>query len=289
MAIRAALRFAVLALALIYGTMAIGENIDPDDDGSQYAFSENEGWINGEPAGNGGPGMQVNDFEVTGFLWGENIGWINLSDRNPSTNTSPRSFGVLNDGSGVLTGFAWGENLGWVSFSCENTDSCDRVSYGVTIDPATGDFSGRGWSENKGWITFASEGPHPYKMKTGWTCEPPPPPPPGTPRLLMGRSGPTTTLIWNGIPGATGFDVISGSLDELVSTGGDFAVATKRCLVNKQVALSLSVAVNAVEPGNEWFLVRGVNCGASGSYDTGGSGQTGLRDAEIMASGNGCP
>lgn len=55
------------------------ENIDPDNDGSQYAYGENVGWLNGEPDGNGGPGVEVSDLELTGYIWGENIGWINLS------------------------------------------------------------------------------------------------------------------------------------------------------------------------------------------------------------------
>src|SRR6059036_871051 len=63
----------------------IAENIDPASDGSQYAYAENVGWINAEPFGNGGPGLQVDDFEVTGFMWGENVGWINLSREVTST------------------------------------------------------------------------------------------------------------------------------------------------------------------------------------------------------------
>ena len=38
-----------------------------------------------------------------------------------------------------------------------------------------------------------------------------------------------------------------------------------------------------------WFLVRGVNCGGSGSYDTGEPSQVGSRDAEIAGSGADCP
>jgi hypothetical protein len=35
------------------------ENIDPLDDASQYAWAENAGWIDAEPAGDGGPGVEV--------------------------------------------------------------------------------------------------------------------------------------------------------------------------------------------------------------------------------------
>ena len=287
MSIRAGIRLILLVL-LCPGTVAFAENIDPDNDGSQYAFAENAGWINGEPNSDGGPGMQVNDFDVRGFLWGENIGWISLSGLNTNS-APPREYGVTNDGSGVLSGFAWGENVGWVSLSCANTDSCGRVGYGVKIDPSTGDFRGRAWSENEGWITFASEGPNPYKMKTSWTCDPPPPPPPGTPRLSLDKSGVNTVLTWSAVPPHPGFDVVGGSLDDLRSSGGDFAVATERCLADNQVGTTLVLPGISADPGNQWFLVRGVNCGASGTYDSGGASQAGPRDAEIAASGNDCP
>ena len=32
----------------------MAENIDPDNDDSQYAWAENVGWINAEPGGDGG-------------------------------------------------------------------------------------------------------------------------------------------------------------------------------------------------------------------------------------------
>jgi hypothetical protein len=123
--------------------LARAENIDPYDDDSQYAWGENVGWINFEPAA--GEGVQVSSSTLEGFVWAENIGWINLS---PSTYG-----GVSNDGSGNLTGYAWGENVGWISFSCANTGTCGSVDYGVSID-SDGNFSGYAWGENIGWINF---------------------------------------------------------------------------------------------------------------------------------------
>ncbi len=125
------------------------ENIDPLNDGSQYAWGENVGWFNFEPSF--GPGVMVDDYEVTGYVWQENIGWINLS---------PTEYGgVENDGAGNLSGWAWGENVGWISFSCENTLSCGDVEYGVTIDygaaPGGHDrIVGYAWGENIGWVNF---------------------------------------------------------------------------------------------------------------------------------------
>src|SRR4029434_8427813 len=54
--------------------IAWAENIDPADDTSQYAWAENIGWLNAEPSGDGGPGVQVGDSQLSGWMWGENMG-----------------------------------------------------------------------------------------------------------------------------------------------------------------------------------------------------------------------
>ena len=70
-------------------------------------------------------------------------------------------------------GWAWSGNIGWISFNCLNDyngdgkreNHCDGVnpktaegssyvSYGVDIDPNNGNFSGYAWSDNIGWISF---------------------------------------------------------------------------------------------------------------------------------------
>jgi len=129
---------AILALA----TVASAENIDPYDDGSQYAYGENVGWLNFEP--NEGPGITVSDANLTGCVWAENIGWINLD---------PNFGGVTNDGTGLLSGYAWSENVGWINFNPKVPG--DPEHYGVTIDHE-GNFNGWAWGENIGWINFNS-------------------------------------------------------------------------------------------------------------------------------------
>jgi len=112
-------------------------NIDPYEDGSQYAYGENVGWLNFKP--NQGDGVQVSSGDVQGLLWAENIGWVNLS---------PASYGgVVNDGAGNLSGYAWGENVGWINFGPNHG--------GVTID-GSGNFAGWAWGENIGWVNFNS-------------------------------------------------------------------------------------------------------------------------------------
>ena len=43
------------------GAVYAAENIDPDNDGSQYAYGENVGWVNFEPGGDGGSGAEETD------------------------------------------------------------------------------------------------------------------------------------------------------------------------------------------------------------------------------------
>jgi len=164
---RASPRFVPLAvIVLLAGGVAIAENIDPAHDGSKYAWAENLGWINAQPGGPGGPGVQVSDSDLTGWAWSENAGWISLSCTNRSC--AGEAFGVTNDGCGALAGYAWSENAGWINFAptpgvCGGDPTC-----GVKISPTTGIFSGRTWSENAGWITFSSAGPNPYRVATSW-------------------------------------------------------------------------------------------------------------------------
>ena len=157
-----------VTVMVFWGSQPVfAENIDPDDDGFQYAYGENVGWLNAEPGGDGGPGVQVEDSGLTGYIWAENIGWVSLSCENTSSCASV-NYGVMNDGNGNLSGYAWSENVGWISFSCENTANCGAVDYGVTIDPATGIFSGKAWTENVGWISFDFTDSNTFGVITSW-------------------------------------------------------------------------------------------------------------------------
>jgi hypothetical protein len=96
-------------------------------------------------------------------------------------------------------------------------------------------------------------------------------------------------LTWGAIAGATGYDVVYGFLDTLRSSAGNFQLATGTCLANDFAGLSLLLSGDPSVGQGFWLLVRGENCGGSGTYDSGSARQVGLRDAEIAASGNGCP
>ncbi|MGH9869656.1 MAG: hypothetical protein ACREAA_16010 [Candidatus Polarisedimenticolia bacterium] len=266
------------------------ENVDPLQNGSQYVYAENVGWLNAEPLGDGGPGVQVEDFRLTGWMWGENIGWASLSCQNTGS-CGAVTYGVTNDGHGMLAGFAWSEAAGWISFSCASTGSCTTASYGVTVDPFTGRFDGRAWSENLGWITFASLGPVSYGLATSW-CQATASPPAGSPDLTASTApGGDVLLSWTAPAGAAWYEVVRGSLGLLQSSGGDFTAATQGCVASGLTGSSILFAEPSPPPpgAGHWFLVRGANCKGDGTWDSGSPWQLGLRDAEIAGSAGACP
>jgi hypothetical protein len=142
----------IAGILLMSVSLALAENMDPYDDGSQYAYGLNIGWLDFEP--NEGPGVTVSGAMLSGYVWGENIGWINLS---------PVYGGVVNDGTGLLSGYAWGQNVGWINFNPKVP--ADPTHYGVTIDD-NGNFDGWAWGQNIGWICFQSSAPVAYKVRT---------------------------------------------------------------------------------------------------------------------------
>jgi hypothetical protein len=264
-------------------TVSLAENMDPQNDSSQYAYGENVGWLNAEPLGDGGSGVHVEDFELSGWMWGENIGWISLSCANTASCWAVE-YGVRNNGGGALSGVAWGENIGWVNFA--------PATAGVSVDPTTGDLSGRAWAENIGWITFASTSPIPYRVRTGWSCDGAQSVPDGSP-ILIPVPGTTDKFLWTELGGATGYDIVKGDAATLAATSGDFSQATTMC--DRENLTSNELTITDVPAHGEvvWFLVRGVNCveginGSHGTYDTGAVSQVSLRDGEIAASGNDC-
>ena len=137
-----------IAAALLASPTATGTNIDPNGrygwgenvgwndshgDGvssgatvsatflSGSVWLENAGWLilgSGTPA-NGvrysntsGSDFGVNvgnSGDLSGYAWGENIGWVNF---DTSSAGSDRARLIYNN---RLAGFAWGENIGWIS------------------------------------------------------------------------------------------------------------------------------------------------------------------------------
>ena len=279
---RASPRFAAMAvLIVVTGGVAVAENITPGNDGSKSAWSENLGWINLQPSGAGGPGVQVAASGLTGWAWSENAGWISLSCTNRSCASG--SYGVTNDGCGILAGSAWSENAGWINFHPPFTGT----GLGVYIDPVTGIFSGRAWSENAGWITFSSAGPNPYRIVTSWRAQ--------VPAAVTGvhvdkLSATSARISWAASPGTTAYDVVQGRLSALRSSHGNYSFATLACIDSYDPGTSTTTFGNPSVGDGSWYLVRGANCEiVKGTYDSGSPKQVGSRDALIALSGVDCP
>jgi spore coat protein A len=97
-----------------------------------------------------------------------------------------------------------------------------------------------------------------------------------------------TRLWWGSIGGAAGYDVVRGNLGTLRSTGGNYAdpTVTQVCLANDRGDTYLAHSELPTPGQAVWYLVRRT---PGGTYDDGSVSQSGTRDAEITASGNGCP
>lgn len=96
------------------------------------------------------------------------------------------------------------------------------------------------------------------------------------------------SLHWCDLNGASTADVLTGSLEALRSSGGDFSLSTIGCLADDQGGGSLAES-GSLQPGaGAWFLVR-PNFPSGGSYDSDFGSQVAGRDAGLSASGVDCP
>jgi hypothetical protein len=85
-----------------------------------------------------------------------------------------------------VAGYAWSSDFGWISMNCYNNSSCSQnggFDYGVNINPLTYthpfNFDGYAWSPNAGWISFTYNNPMAppdnwkfnTNCKSGYTCD----------------------------------------------------------------------------------------------------------------------
>ncbi len=62
------------------------------------------------------------DGILSGYAWGENIGWLNFNTAYSTTTI---------DSQGYFLNYAWGENVGWLNMNCSNDISCGSVDFKV--------------------------------------------------------------------------------------------------------------------------------------------------------------
>jgi hypothetical protein len=97
------------------------------------------------------------------------------------------------------------------------------------------------------------------------------------------------TISWDAVV-AAGYDVVQGDLNLLTSTAGDFTASLLACLEDGGSDLSASDPALPSPGSGVFYLVRGTSlCDEPGTYESGGAGQNGSRDAEIQGSSAACP
>lgn len=116
------------------------------------------------------------------------------------------------------------------------------------------------------------------------------------PEIQVIRSGSQVIVSWTS-QAVSVYDVVRGSLATLRSSGGNFTQALNAvspasdvCMSNDTTGLWVSDPTAPVVPGNsEFYLVRTLDCGGQGTYDSGAPSQTGSRDGEIALAVGACP
>lgn len=83
--------------------------------------------------------MVITDTSITGYLWGDELGWINLAPTGAGVTVDPNT--------GILYGTAFSQSSGWINF---------RPTNGGVVINANGELSGYAWNGGAygGWIKF---------------------------------------------------------------------------------------------------------------------------------------
>jgi len=164
-------------IALLASTAQAQSNVAAT---AKFCYAENAGWMNWRDAGSPqtSQGVQLNAAStfLQGFVWAENVGYINLGDGSPANGTAyanPTSgsvvgtpdFGVNIDPSGKLSGYAWGENIGWINFGVATLASNQQARL-----QSDGKLRGYAWGENIGWINLDSTQQGKY-VSFGGSCD----------------------------------------------------------------------------------------------------------------------
>jgi len=138
---------------------------------------------------------QTQAYELGGWYWSDNYGWISLNSGNAELAGYPGSnaYKVSVDIDGAMTGWGWSANVGWVCFGttcdpnniCGASSPCDPNGFGTTkpsggwqakIDSTTHQITG--WAKiismsDRGWINLGmgiSTPPPSFPDKAGQYC-----------------------------------------------------------------------------------------------------------------------
>jgi len=108
------------------------------------------------------------------------------------------------------------------------------------------------------------------------------------PAMMVDAAPAGTALAWPAVDGATGYDVIRGSLQALRETHGDYSATPVTCLADDGSPTSVD-DIEPVPAGGAYYLVRAANCGGAGSFDIPGVVAPGQRDLGLAGAPGACP
>jgi len=98
-----------------------------------------------------------------------------------------------------------------------------------------------------------------------------------------------SSIWWSASPSADAHDVVRGSVTALRESGGDLGRAVQICVADDATAASVLLAEDP-PAGEAWFfLLRDVEDGIAGSYDSGSPAETIFPDDAIDGSSAACP
>ena len=146
-------------LSLFALTLAAAANAQTNIDATnKFAWCENIGWTNWRDAGSptGAQGALIAGSFLSGFVWGENTGYLNLGDGTPTGGSAYANVNGLDFGVNILVdsrlgGLAWGENIGWINFG---PFASLAAAQQARFDTASARLRGYAWGENIGWVNL---------------------------------------------------------------------------------------------------------------------------------------
>ena len=90
---------------------------------------------------------QVTSVPIRGYLWSQNIGWVDLNCLNASI-CGTSNFGLSLAQDGTISGYAWSDTLGWISANSADLSGCPTA-------PCTAKVTG---SNVNGWLKVINGG-----------------------------------------------------------------------------------------------------------------------------------
>ena len=116
---------------------------------NRFTYAANFGWLNWRTNPLAVDAPVIETTMLHGRVYSANVGWIDLGDGTPSTNSgysqTGGDVGVNHDGAGNLSGYAYGANIGWIYFD-------PIIAAPPRVNLTTGAMSGYAYSANCGWI-----------------------------------------------------------------------------------------------------------------------------------------